>query len=172
MITKKFNSRKTSAVAELADLYSKAKSVAVVDYRGLKVGQATELRQALKKVGGQLLVTKNTLFKLAAKLPDLKLDGTSGFVFSLTDEISALKLVKEFAKKNTLPIFKFGILSGKLLTADEVGQLAALPDKQTLRGQVVSGLNSPLFKLAYNLNWNIGKLVRTLDAVAKSKGVN
>lgn len=168
----KVNPLKASTVAQLTDLYSRAKSVAIVDYTGLKVGQATELRQILRKAGGQLVVTKNTLFKLASKLSDLSLDGPSAFVFSLTDEVSPIKAVKDFAKKNTLPTFKMGLLEGKVLSADEVNQLASLPDKLTLRAQVVTSLNSPIFKLAYNLNWSLGRFVRTLDAVAKSKEVN
>lgn len=168
----KFNPRKTSTLSLLQDLYSQSKSVAVVDFTGLKVSQATELRQLLKKSGNQFVVAKNTLFKLATKLPQMEISGISGYVFCLSDEVTALKIIKDFAKKNTLPTFKFGLLGDQVLTAEEVSSLASLPDKNTLRAQVVSGLNSPIFKLVYNLNWNLGQLVRTLDAVAKSKEVN
>ena len=171
MKTKKVNSVKASLVSELKDVLSKSKSVAVVDYKGLKVSQATELRRTIKKAGGQIVVTKNTLFSIATGIKDLKIDGPSAFVFSLTDEVSAIKALSDFAKKNTLPTFKMGLLSDKLLTKDEITVLADLPSKEVLISQVLGGLNSPITGLVYNLNWNLSKLVRTLDAV-RAKKVN
>jgi|SRR3989344_1361209 len=161
--------KKSSVVNSLQDLLSRSKSVAVVDYSGLKVPQATLLRQAVKKAGGQYLVAKNTLFKIASGLKDLKLDGISGFVFSTTDEISAIKAVADFAKKNQLPTFKMGLLGDRVLSAIEVQELSAIPDKNTLISKLLGSLQSPITNLTYNLNWNIGKLVRTLDAISKAK---
>lgn len=165
-------SKKSSFVSQISDLLSRSKSVAVVDYKGLKVSQATELRKAIRKAGGQMLVTKNTLFKIAADKRDLDLEGTSAFVFSMDDEISAIKAVADYAKKNQLPSFKMGLLGDRVLDADSVAKLATLPDKNTLIAKTVGSLNSPLFRLAYSLNWNISKLVRTLDAVRSSKEVS
>ena len=161
--------KKSSVVNSLQDLLSRSKSVAVVDYSGLKVPQAPLLRQAVKKAGGQYLVAKNTLFKIASGLKDLKLDGISGFVFSTTDEISAIKAVADFAKKNQLPTFKMGLLGDRVLSAIEVQELSAIPDKNTLISKLLGSLQSPITNLTYNLNWNIGKLVRTLDAISKAK---
>lgn len=171
-MNKKFNPKKTSVLSDLKDLLSKSKSVSVVDYRGLKVSQATQLRKDIKKAGGQVLVTKNTLFMLAANVPDLKIEGTSAFVFSLSDEVSAPKAVADFAKKNTLPTFKLGLLGKQILSSSQIAELASLPDKATLISKALSALNSPLFGLVYNLNWNISKLVRTLGAVAQNKALN
>lgn len=169
---KRINPYKASVVSRLKDLLSKSKSVAVVDYQGLKVSQATALRQAIKKAGGEYLVAKNTLFKLAAGLPDLKLEGISGFVFSNSDEVAAVKAVADFAKKNSIPTLKLGLLGSRVLSQSEIQALAALPDRPVLAAKLVGSLASPIFKLAYNLNWLTGQLVRTLDAVAKSRGVN
>jgi large subunit ribosomal protein L10 len=169
MSPKKLNPQKVSLVSELKDLLSKSKSVAVVDYKGLKVSQATELRKTIKKAGGQLVVTKNTLFCLATGDSNLKLEGPSAFVFSIADEIGAIKAIAEFAKKNNLPTFKMGYLNATQLSASQISNLASLPSKDVLVGKTVSALKSPLFGLAYNLNWNISKLVRTLDAVRASK---
>lgn len=169
MPPKKINPAKTSILSLISDLYKEAKSVAVVDYKGLKVSQATQLRQAIRQAGGHFIVAKNTLFKIASGHPDLDLTGTSGFVFSTSDEVSALKVVADFAKKNGLPTFKSGFLSDKVLNASEITQLASLPDRTTLISKTVTSLNSPLFQLAYNLNWHISKLVRTLGAISLSK---
>ncbi len=160
---------KKTLVTEIKELLSKSKSVAVVDYKGLKVSQISELRKAIKKAGGHMLVTKNTLFKIASGHTDLKLEGTSAFVFSMNDEVSALKIVADYAKKNQLPTFKLGILEDRVLTATEVAELSALPDKPTMVAKLLGTVKSPLFALTYNLNWNITKLVRTIDAVRQSK---
>ncbi|KKT58417.1 MAG: 50S ribosomal protein L10 [Candidatus Amesbacteria bacterium GW2011_GWB1_47_19] len=169
MTPKKVNPAKTSVISRLSDLIKSSKSVAIVDYQGLKVSQATQLRQAVRLAGGQFVVAKNTLFKIASGIKDLDLSGTSAFVFSKTDEISALKAVAGFAKKNNLPTFKQGLMGDRVLTAEEISILAALPDRNTQYSQLVSRLNSPISKLVYSLNWNISKLVRTLDAVREVK---
>ncbi len=163
--------KKTSVVESLKDLLSQAKSVAVVDYRGLKVSQATQLRRDIKKAGGQIVIAKNTLFKIAAGNQDLNIGGTSAFVFSLTDEVSAIKAVADFAKKNALPTFKIGMLGSQVLTDVQIAQLATIPDKATLISKTLGSLKSPLYGLANALNWNISQLVRTLEAVRVSKGV-
>ncbi|KKU62932.1 MAG: 50S ribosomal protein L10 [Candidatus Amesbacteria bacterium GW2011_GWC1_47_15] len=165
----KITPQKASSVEILKELLSRSKAVAVVDYKGLKVSQVTELRRLIRQTGGQLLVAKNTLFLIAANQPELKLEGTSAFVFSLLDEVSSIKAIADFAKKHGLPSFKSGLLSDKVLSAEEISQLAAIPGRDVLIAKTVGTLNSPIFRLVYSLNWNIGKLVRTLDAIRQSK---
>ena len=117
------NQRKIASVEELKQLLQRAKNVAVVDYTGMTVAQATELRKAVKASGGLMKVTKNTLFKIAAGKPELPLSGLSAFIFSLADEISALKQVK-------LP-FKLGLAGDRVLTAAELTTLANTPSRET-----------------------------------------
>lgn len=148
------NQRKITSVEEIKKLLEKAKNVAVVDYTGMTVAQATDLRKAIKASGGQMKVTKNTLFKIAAGQTDLPLTGLSAFIFSLTDEIAPLKAVV-----GKLP-FKLGLAGDRVLTAAEVTQLANTPPKET-----------SVAKLMFLLQYHISKFVRTLDAIAK-KGVN
>lgn len=174
--TTKINPVKAALVSRIKDSIQKSKSVAVVDYKGLKVSQATALRKAVRKVGGEVLVTKNTLFTIAAHDQGLKfsvdLGGPSAFVFSFTDEVSAPKAIADFAKMPTsagLPSFKMGVLGDKVLTKDEIATLATLPGKEVIISQMLGSLNSPLRNLVYNLNWNITKLVRTIDAIKVKK---
>ncbi len=169
MAPKKLSTKKTDSLAKIKDLLQKSKSVAVVDYTGLKVSQATELRKTIRQAGGEYLVTKNTLFKIATGNDEINVTGLSGYVFSTKDEVSAIKSVAEFSKKNNVLAFKGGMLGEKILSADQVSQLASLPDKPTMVAKMLGSVKAPLFNLTYNLNWNISKLVRTLDAVAKSK---
>jgi len=142
------NQRKIASVEELKQLLQQAKSVAVVDYTGMTVAQATDLRKAVKAAGGLMKVSKNTLFKIALTTPDLPLTGLSAFIFSLQDEISALKPIK-------FP-FKLGLAGDRVLTAAEITQLANTPARETSIG-----------KLLFLLNYNTSRLVRTLDAIVK-----
>lgn len=157
----KFNHRKTSALSEFATLIKNAKSIAVVDYTGMKVSQATEIRKAVRQAHGEVKVTKNTIFKKVLGKPDMKLEGLSAFVFSNADEISALKVMADYAKKNSILAFKMGLLGDRVLNAAEILSLANTPSKETSVG-----------KLMYLLNYNTSKLVRTLDAIAKKEVTN
>lgn len=158
--------KKISRVASLSDLIKSSKAIGIADYKGMNVAQATQIRNEIKKVGGEVKIEKNTLFKLALGMKDLQLDGLSAFVFSKTDEISALKAMADFAKKNNILAFKAGVMGDRLLSASEVLSLANTPAKETSVG-----------KLLFLLNYNISKLVRTLDAIrstlnAKSEVTN
>ena len=166
-MTKKISPRKSSSVSELSDLLSQAKSVAVVDYTGMTVSQATQLRRDVKKAGGEMKIAKNTLFRIALKqssgdqlsVDSDQLSGLSAFIFSTVDEVAAIKAVADFGKKANLMAFKMGMLGDRVLTAAEVTNLANVPSKETL-----------LTRLAYSCNWGISQLVRTLDAVSKKGG--
>lgn len=163
MAPKKISSRKSSAVSELSELYKNAKSVAVVDYKGMSVAQATEMRRAVRKAGGEVKVSKNTLFKIAVRSANVQdsmindqLKGLSAFIFSNNDEISAIKAMADYAKKNGILAFKLGLVGDKVLSAAEILSLANTPPKETSIG-----------KLMYLLNYNTAKLARVIDAIAK-----
>ncbi len=155
MIKKTINPQKASRVAVISEMISKAKSIAVVDYTKMTPNQATELRKSVKAVGGEIKVEKNTLFKIALG-KDVDTSGLSAFVFSYTDEISAPKVIADFIKKNNILTFKMGIMGDRIMTQSEVVSLAQTPSKEVSLG-----------KLLYLLNFNISKLARTLDAIAK-----
>lgn len=150
---------KVSRISDLKDILSQSKSVAIVDYTGLNVSQATALRKQVREAGGEIKIEKNTLFKLASGHQDLDLKGLSAFIFAKTDEIAPLKIVADFIKKNSLLTFKAGLYQDRVLNANEIETLAKTPNKETSIG-----------KLLYLLNFNTSKLARTLDAIAKSKG--
>ncbi len=153
MTKRAINPQKSSRVALLASLVAKAKSIGVVDYSKMTPPQATELRKSVRNAGGEVKVEKNTLFKIALnKTVDLK--GLSAFIFSNTDEISALKVVSDFIKKNSVLSFKMGFVGDRVLKQNDIVLLAQTPSKEVSIG-----------KLLYLLNFNMSKLVRTLKEV-------
>lgn len=152
---------KISRISDLKDILAQAKSVAIIDYTHLNVGQATVLRKSVREAGGEIKIEKNTLFKLASGHKDLELKGLSAFVFAKTDEIAPLKVIVDFIKKNSLLSFKAGLYQDKVLSASEIEALAKTPNREISAA-----------KILYLLNYNTSKLVRTLDALARKEVTN
>jgi len=161
-------------VENLKALMEGSKSAALVDYQGLTAEQVRALRAKIKELGGSMLVAKNTLLMLALKalgieLPEI-LTGPTALVVSNEDEIAPLKQIAETKKQFEKPEFKLGLLDGKLLSLTELEEFVSLPGKEALLARFVGGLNNPLSRLAYALNYNQQKLVLTLKELQKSKG--
>jgi large subunit ribosomal protein L10 len=143
----------------------------VVDYRGLKVGQLTELRKRLNKAGAEVHVVKNSIFRLAAKaagIGDLNgtLTGQLAVVTGQRDISVAAKVVKTFgAELDRLKVY-FGFLNNKRIEAADLLILADLPGLEVLRAKFLGLLNAPATKLVVLLNTPATQLARVLQACA------
>ena len=168
-----------ATVKLLSEKLALAKSVVLADYRGLSVNQQRELRNQIKAVGGELIVAKNSLIKLALKevkmgLPrDFEeiLRGPTILLLAYEDEIAPIKALAEFAKVNELPKAKLGFLAKEPLSADQVNQLAGLPTKIELIAQTIATLQSPLNGFVNVLFGNFRKLVYVLSAIGGREAV-
>jgi len=144
---------KVATVGEIAEKMSGVEVVFVTEYRGLTVGALAELRGALRAVGGEHKVYKNTLARRAASdtghsaLVDL-LVGPSALTFVSGDAAAAASALKEFGKANPLLVIKGGSLAGRPLTATDVEALADLPPREVLLAQLAGALQAPLVKTA------------------------
>lgn len=161
----------------LADLESNlqgAKAVVFADYRGTTVKKIDELRRDLRKESIYAKVAKITLIKKA--LDKMGID-TSAMDFkapvaiavSKEDEVAPARILSDFAKQNQNVQILLGIMDNKVITADEVKALAALPSKQQLRGQVVGTIAAPLSGFVNVLAGNLRGLVYVLNAIKESK---
>lgn len=165
---------KSEVIEKLKDKLAKAKLAAVVDYRGLTVAQISDLRRKLKDLGGELLVAKNTLILLAlgekeaAKGLTEALNGPTAVVFS-PDELSVPKALVTFAKSTGLPAIKAAVMNDRVLSAEEVKALAAIPGREVLNGKLVNLLASQPQRLVQVLNGNLIKLAYVLDGIRKAK---
>jgi len=129
----------------------------MTDYRGLTVEQDTAMRAALRKAGVSYHVIKNTLSSRALKDASVQgldelLKGPTAIAVSTQDVLIAAKVIKEYADKYEKLTIKGGVLEGKAITAAEVKNLALIPSKEVLYGQLVFGLISPIASLAIVLN--------------------
>ena len=154
------NQAKQEAVAVLVEKIKKAQSIVLVDYEGIKVKEETQLRRSLKEAGGEYLVAKNRLFKIALKEAGVEdsfddiLEGTTSFAFGYDDIVAPAKIMNEVSKgKAKAKIFniKGGYLTGKRVDEAGVLSLATLPSRDQLLSMVLNGMLGPVRKLAYGL---------------------
>jgi large subunit ribosomal protein L10 len=148
---------KKQVVAELVEKIKKSESIVLVDYKGLKVNEETELRKQMREAGAEYIVAKNRLFNIALKEAGVEdsfddvLEGTTSFAFGYADAVAPAKVAYEFGKNKKVFNIKAGCLAGKRVDAAEVEALAKLPSREQLLSMVLNGMLGPIRKLAYGL---------------------
>ena len=157
MPSKKALETKQKFVSDLAADFKDAQSIVFADYLGLTVEQDTNMRAVLRKADVSYQVVKNTLSSRALKEAgfdglDTFLTGPTAIAYSTKDMISPAKTIKEFADKHEKFGIKGGMLDGKPISAEEVANLARIPGREVLYGQLVFTLLSPITSLAIALN--------------------
>jgi large subunit ribosomal protein L10 len=166
--------QKAAVVEEVAAQIQESEAVFAVDYRGISVPQAAELRVKLNEAGARFRVVKNTLTLLAADkagADSLKevLDGPTAFTFVTAEEgdvALAAKALAQFKRETDLLEFKGGVMAGEVLTAEQIGEIARLPAKDALHGQLVGVIASPITGLVRGLNALIAGLAIQLQKIA------
>ena len=166
--------QKQAIVAEVSQVAADAHSAIAAEYRGLTVGELTELRAKARETGVYLKVVKNTLARRALEGTPYECmrDGLVGpliLAFSQEDPGSAARLVKDFAKQNNLLEVKMISIGGELLDASELTKLSSLPIKDQAISLLMAVMKAPVEKFVRTLNEPHGKLVRTIAAVKDQK---
>jgi large subunit ribosomal protein L10 len=166
--------QKAAVIEEVSTQIRDAEAVFAVDYRGISVTQAAELRARLTDAGARFRVVKNTLTLLAADqagADPLKevLDGPTAFTFVAAeggDVALAAKALADFRRQTDLLEFKGGVMNGEALSADQIGALSRLPAREILHGQLVGMIASPISGLVRGLNALISGLAIQLKQIA------
>jgi large subunit ribosomal protein L10 len=167
--------KKEKIVAELVEKVNKAKGFVFTSYQGLTHKQLEGLKKAVQAVDADFVATKNRLILKAMEgkvKVESELRDATATLFLYGDPVMPLKALAKSIKELNLPSIKFGILDGTQMGSDELLKLSTLPSRETLLTQLVFGLKSPISGLHRALNWNLQKLVMTLKAIEKTKGVN
>jgi large subunit ribosomal protein L10 len=163
--------QKAAVIEEVAGQIQEADAVFAVDYRGISVPQAAELRTRLRDADASFRVVKNTLTERAADqagadaLKEL-LEGPTAMTFVRGDAAAAAKALRDFRRATHLLEFKGGWMNGEALSAEEIDSIAQLPSREVLYGRLVGMVASPLTGLASALGGLIGGLARQLQAMA------
>ena len=163
-----------AVVQEIVDDFKAAKSVVLVEYRGINVAQDTALRAELRKAGVKYRILKNTMTRFAVKevgWTDLEksLVGPTAVATSDSDLVAPAKILSEYAKKIDKLKIKAGVVEGNILDINGVKALAELPPKDILVATVLGTLKAPISGFVNVLNGNIRGLVVALNAIAEQK---
>src|SRR5919199_1168503 len=134
--------QKAAAIAEIAGQLKESEAVFAVDYRGISVPQAAELRVRLRDADATFRVVKNTLTERAADeagAEPLKslLAGPTALTFVRGDAALAAKAIATFNRETDLLSFKGGLMGGEALDSEQLQAIARLPARDVLYGQLV-----------------------------------
>ncbi len=165
---------KVAKVAELKELLTSSKCAILVDFCGLTVAQDTVLRRKMREAGVNYSVVKNTLLRIAAEEAGIEglepvLEHNTAIAVAPEDPVAVAKIICEFAKENKALKVKIGVLDGKVISADEIKALAALPPKEVLIAKMLGSMNAPISGFVNVLQGTIRNVVYALEAVRKQK---
>jgi large subunit ribosomal protein L10 len=163
---------KAAVIDQVAEQIQESQAIFALDYRGITVSQAAELRAKLREADASLRVVKNTLTERAADkagVESLKafLDGPTAFTFIRGDAALAAKALATFRREHELLEFKGGTMDGGEVSADEILAISKLPSRDVLHGQLVGVLAHPISGLARTLNQLIQGLAVQLGQIAE-----
>jgi large subunit ribosomal protein L10 len=165
---------KENVVAELHEKLKGVKLAVLANYSGMSVAKITALRNELRKTGTEMRVIKNTLLRIASKDTDFVvlddyLKGPIAVILNYGDAVESTKSLVEFAKKNAELEIKAGLMSGRLLSKDQISVLADLPSREVLLGRLLSvmlGIQTGLVSVLSGVQRN---LVQVLEAYRAKK---
>ena len=166
--------QKAAVIDEVAAQISESEAVFAVDYRGISVPQAAELRTRLRDADATFRIVKNTLTERAADkagaaaLKEL-LEGPTAMTFVHGDAATAAKALSDFRRASGLLEFKGGWMNGAPLEVAQIDAIARLPSREVLNGRLVGMVASPLTGLVTSLGGLIGGLARQLQQIADQK---
>ncbi|MEW5807572.1 MAG: 50S ribosomal protein L10 [Acidobacteriota bacterium] len=164
---------KEKEIELLKNSIGKARSLFLVDYRGLKVNQINELRKRIHGISNYRVVKNRLALKALADFSNKKilkfLKEPTGFFYTHNDPIALAKILVEFVKDNPELEFKAGLVENTFIMPEDFKELSRTPSKLELIGKLLYCLNYPIAGLVRILNANIQGLATALDQVAKSK---
>ena len=154
---------KQPIVDEIRAQLDGAKSLVVVDYRGISVADVTELRKQCREAGVIYKVYKNTMVRRAVEGTEFEgvvkdLEGTNAFAISKDDATLAARTVSKFIKKAKVCQLKGGVVEGTYYDAKGIEMIATIPSRDELIAKFMGSIQSP-----------ISKAVRTFQAIADAK---
>jgi large subunit ribosomal protein L10 len=166
--------QKAAAVADIAESIKEAEAVFAVDYRGISVPQAAELRTRLRDVDATFRVVKNSLTERAvdevgADALKALLEGPTALTFVRGDAALAAKALQTFRRETEKLEFKGGLLGAEALDSEQILALARLPAREVLYAQLVGVVASPVTGLVRTLNALIAGLALQLGQIAEKK---
>jgi large subunit ribosomal protein L10 len=163
---------KQQTVESLSDQFRSIESAFLINYRGLKVVDVTELRRKIREIDGCYVVVKNTLATRAAKQTKLEqlepfFEGPTAVAYHPKDVVGMAKLLTEINKSNPNFAFKAALVEGKVVPTSEIQAIASMPSREVMLGKLAFLLKAPLQRLAMVLKAPVRNLGLVLKQVPK-----
>ena len=167
---------KKQVVSDIAEKLRNAKSLVIVDYRGMTVAQVTDLRSQFRAAGVEYVVLKNTLVRRALHELNIEgldnvLEGPSAFAFGISDPVAPAKVIMDYiakSKSENLKV-KAGLVDGAVIDIQGIKALSELPPKEVLIAKLMGSLNAPISGFVGVLSATLRSLVYAIEAVRKQK---
>jgi large subunit ribosomal protein L10 len=164
--------QKTELLNKYKDILKNKTGYFLVNSDKTDATTVSKLKIELKNVGANYSVLKNTLFKVALQdseqpLEIQEIEGPTAIIYFDEDPTAPAKLIKEIQKETELLDAKSGVFEGQFLTEQEVMQLADIPTKDVLLGQLIGTLNAPLSGFMNALTGNIRGLTMVLKGISE-----
>ncbi|MCQ2567342.1 MAG: 50S ribosomal protein L10 [Mogibacterium sp.] len=149
---------KQVVIDEIKERFDSAVSVVAVDYLGLTVAEADELRTNLRKEGVKFTVYKNTLIKRAIDGTDVAafaegdaLKGSTALAFCTEDATASARVIAKAIKQYKKMAFKGGVVEGQVYDKEMIEEFSTIPSKEELIARFMGSIQSPMTKLALTL---------------------
>ena len=145
--------QKQIIIDEIKDKFERAESAVVIDYMGITVAEADEMRKKLREAEVDYTVYKNTLVKRAIEGTEYEalgeiLEGQSGFAFSYDDATAPARVLNDARKAYKKMEFKGGIIEGEYYDKENIEKIAAIPSRDTLISKFMGSIQSPIANFA------------------------
>ena len=145
--------QKQIIIDEIKDKFERAESAVVIDYMGITVAEADEMRKKLREAEVDYTVYKNTLVKRAIEGTKYEalgeiLEGPSGFAFSYDDATAPARVLNDARKAYKKMEFKGGIIEGEYYDKENIEKITAIPSRDTLISKFMGSIQSPIANFA------------------------
>lgn len=164
---------KKAVVAEVSAQLTNAKAIVLAEYRGMEVGDMTQLRAKARASGVYLRILKNTLARRAVTGTPFEglgehMVGPLAYGIS-ADPVAAAKVMHEFAKGNDKFVIRAGAMANYVMSSKDVASLASMPSREELLAKLLGTMQAPVAQFVRTLNEVPTKFARGLAAVRDQK---